>query len=66
MSVPERIDFLQLLWNAVSADSDEVPDPAWHKWVLDQRTKIAGGSNALARSWPPVRREIERELRRRR
>ena len=66
MSVPERIDFLQLLWDAVSADAAAVPVPDWHKEVLDARMKAAGDSKVRAKRWPTVRREIERTLRRRR
>ena len=37
MSVAEKMQTLELLWEALSADAREVPSPQWHGDVLRNR-----------------------------
>ena len=63
LSPSERIDYVQHLWDEITADAETVPVPAWHKRVLDQRIARRHAHSRGAKSWPIVRREIERTLR---
>jgi hypothetical protein len=37
MSMAERLQALEQLWDAVCRDDAEVPSPAWHASVLEER-----------------------------
>lgn len=37
MSVTERLQALDQLWDSLTRDSDEIPSPDWHKDVLADR-----------------------------
>ena len=64
MSVSEKIEYVQFLWQSIAADADSVPVPEWHKKVLAERMKEP--SSRRAQPWTRVRRQIETALRRRR
>jgi putative addiction module component (TIGR02574 family) len=37
MSIEERLELMELLWN--SLDATNVPVPDWHRKILDERAK---------------------------
>jgi len=44
MSVGERLQTIELLWNSISRSSESPESPSWHKDVLDaRRAKIEAG-----------------------
>jgi putative addiction module component (TIGR02574 family) len=64
LTVSQKIDYVQFLWDSIAADADAVPVPAWHKRVLDHRMKSRRAGRP--QSWGQVRRQIESTVRRRR
>ena len=39
LSVDEKIDYLQSLWDRVAATPEAIPVPGWHRDILDERLK---------------------------
>ena len=37
LSVDEKIDYLQSLWDRIAATPEEIPVPEWHREILQQR-----------------------------
>ena len=37
MSVAERLQAMDQLWDSLTRDSDEIPSPEWHQQVLADR-----------------------------
>lgn len=63
LSVDEKIDYLQSLWDRIAADPDHVPEPGWHQAVLDERIKAHRDAPDGAASWDEVRERVRRRLR---
>jgi Putative addiction module component len=42
LSVDERIDYLQSLWNRIAASPETIPVPDWHREVIDERLRDQG------------------------
>lgn len=39
LSVDEKIDYLQSLWDRIAATPETIPVPDWHREILDERLK---------------------------
>ncbi len=39
MSISERIQAMEILWNSLMSSSNEIDSPKWHYDVLNQRIK---------------------------
>ncbi len=65
LSVDERIDFIQSLWDRIAATPEQVPVPEWHRRIIRERLEAYRENPMAGRSWTEVRSEIERKLRER-
>ncbi len=63
LSVDERIDFVQSLWDRIAATPEQVPVPEWHRQVIRERLEAYQANLATGRPWMDVRADIERKLR---
>ena len=55
LTVEEQIDYVQLLWERITATPDQVPVPDWHREVLDERLKDLEVNPEAGESWDVVR-----------
>ena len=39
MTLAERLEAIELLWNSLASSPEQVPSPAWHERVLEERLK---------------------------
>ncbi|MFE8032649.1 addiction module protein [Thiohalocapsa marina] len=39
MSVEEKLQTIELLWDSLAGNEDSVPSPDWHREVLEERTR---------------------------
>ena len=62
LSVDEKIDFVQTLWDLIAADPRQVPVPDWHRDVLRDRLKAHQSDPDAGESWPKVRERIEQNI----
>lgn len=63
LSADEKLDYVQELWEHVSAHPDEVPVPDWHREVVAQRLAAYRRGETTSRSWSDIRDELLTRLR---
>jgi hypothetical protein len=54
LSVDEKIDDLQSLWDRIAATPDTVPVPVWHTVIIDERLKDLEANPSVGDSWEVV------------
>ncbi len=57
LSKAEQIDYVQKLWDLISATPDEVPVPAWHLQIVQER--IASKDAAQRNPWNDVKQRLQ-------
>jgi putative addiction module component (TIGR02574 family) len=62
LSVEEKIDYVQSLWERIAARPDQVPVPGWHSQILKERLKAYRDDLNRGRPWAEVREDLERKL----
>ena len=63
LSVDERLDYIQSLWDRIAAKPEEIQVPDWHRKVLDERLAEYQTHPVEGRSWEEVRDELARKFR---
>ncbi len=63
LSVPERIQLVEDLWDSIAASAEEVPLTAAQREELDRRLDEFERDPDSGRPWPEVRSEIEERVR---
>lgn len=62
LSVDEQIDYVQALWDRVTADPDKVPLPAWHEGIIRRRIAELESDPSSSVPWTDARDEIAGRL----
>ncbi len=62
MSVEDKIDYVQELWDRIAANESAVSVPEWHREVLEERLADVRANPDEGRSWE----EVEADLLKRR
>jgi putative addiction module component (TIGR02574 family) len=62
LSVEEKIDYLQSLWERIAASPDTIPVPNWHREVLDERLKDLEANPDAGESWEVVQDRLQKKL----
>jgi putative addiction module component (TIGR02574 family) len=62
LSVDEQIDYLQSLWDRVTAAVDKVPVPAWHTEIIRRRVAELDAAPESSVPWDEARDEVARRL----
>ena len=65
LSVDQKIDYVQSLWERIAADPSKVPVHDWHRDVVAERLDAYRERPEEGSSWDQVRENIERKLRNR-
>lgn len=63
LSIPERIQLVEDLWDSIAASAEEVPLTAAQREELDRRLDEFERNPNSGRSWSEVRSEIEERIR---
>jgi putative addiction module component (TIGR02574 family) len=63
LSVEERIDFVQSLWDRIAATPEQVPVPDWHRRIIREQLESYRADPTAGRPWADVRTEIAGKLR---
>lgn len=58
LSVDERIDFVQSLWERIAAAAEQIPVPDWHRRIIQERLESYRADPTAGRPWVDVRTEI--------
>lgn len=62
LSVEEKLDYVQSLWDHIATHPEELPVPEWHQRVLQERLDSHRTHPEAARPWEEVRNEITEKL----
>jgi len=63
LSIDERLEYVQSLWDRIAAKPEDIQVPDWHREVLDERLAQYQGNLQEGRPWEEVREELGRKLR---
>lgn len=63
VSKEQRIAFVQELWDRIAADPEQVPLPAEHERIIEERLKAYRADPEPGRPWSEVRSELLAKLR---
>ena len=63
MSVEDRIDYVQALWDRIAANEAQVPVPEWHREVLGERLADYRANPNDGRPWEDVEVDLLKQRR---
>ena len=58
LSMEERLDYVQSLWDHISSDASQVEVPDWHRSILAERLAAHRANPEEARPWDEVRKDL--------
>jgi putative addiction module component (TIGR02574 family) len=58
----EKVQYVQDLWDYVTADASKVPVPDWHRRILDERLAEYHAAPDEGKGWPEVRDQLLQDL----
>jgi putative addiction module component (TIGR02574 family) len=62
LSVDEKIDYLQSLWDRIAATPETVPVPDWHREIIDERLKDLATDPNAGDSWDTVQERLRKKF----
>ena len=65
LTVEEKLDYVESLWDRIAARPEAVAGPDWHLEVIEQRTNGGQAGSHVGRSWDDFREELRARLRQR-
>lgn len=65
LSMEERLDYVQSLWDHISAEPSQVPMPDWHRTIVEERLAAHRADPGAARPWEDVQDDLLQKIRNR-
>ena len=62
LSIDDKIDYVQSLWDRIAARPEDVPVPDWHREIITERLAAHPANEKQDKDWEEVEREITAEL----
>jgi putative addiction module component (TIGR02574 family) len=62
LSIDDKIDYVQSLWDCIAARPEDVPVPHWHREIIKERLAATRAGQDQSKDWEEVEREIATEL----
>ena len=62
LSVDEKIDYLESLWDRVAASPETIPVPDWHRETIGERLKDLEANPDAGDSWEAVQKRLREKL----
>jgi len=63
MTLADKLQAMELLWADISRQPAELPSPAWHRDVLDERRRLVAEGKLKFLDWDTAMTELREELR---
>jgi hypothetical protein len=63
MTTAEKLDVMEALWADLSSDETNVPSPAWHEDVLEERRARRDAGQEIPIDWEAAKQELRNRLR---
>lgn len=65
LSVEEKVDYVQSLWDRIVVHPDDVPVPDWHRRIVNERLAAHRADPGAVVPWEDVRTELLDKLKHR-
>lgn len=62
MTVAEKLDALDLIWNDLRRNAEKLPVPEWHKQILENRRKAFERGEIGYTDWETAKEEIRKRV----
>ena len=62
MTVEEKLQVMEMLWENLCQDEANIPSPAWHEEVLREREAALSRGEDEVEDWEEAKRRIRNEL----
>jgi hypothetical protein len=62
LSLEEKLEIMEALWQDLRRNTDQVPVPQWHKDVLDKREQMIETSEANFDDWDSAKKRITERI----
>jgi len=62
LSVTEKIQVMESLWDSLCTHADNINSPAWHSEVLQQREEMLENGTDTFIDWNDVKKDIRNQL----
>ena len=62
MSVAEKIQAMESLWDDLCRKADAVSSPAWHEGVLTERDLMRQSGEEISEDWDLAKKNIENKI----
>lgn len=62
LSVDEKIDYLQSLWDRLAAGPETIPVLDWHREILNERLKDLEADPGAGASWEDVQERLRQKI----
>jgi hypothetical protein len=63
MTLADKLEAMELLWADISKHPANLPSPAWHKDVLDERRRRVAAGELKFLDWETAVANVRREMR---
>ncbi len=63
MTTAEKLQAMEILWEDLARNAEDIPMPAWHEDVLAERERLIKEGKAKFLSWDEFRQSIQEETR---
>ena len=58
MSISEKIQVMELVWESLRQRPDDLPSPEWHRQVLEERTRRLTSGEATVSTWDEAQKRL--------
>ena len=62
LSLAQKLDLMESLWESLIATEDAVKSPAWHKTVLSEREAALSAGKATVSDWKEAKERIKKKV----
>lgn len=63
MTVEEKLQLMEILWDDLSRNADQLQPPAWHAETLAEREAAIARGEERFEDWEAAKRRIEKDIR---
>ncbi|MEO7319969.1 MAG: addiction module protein [Chthoniobacteraceae bacterium] len=62
MTLPDKLQLLEVLWNDLSRKPEKLPSPDWHKDVLEERRQRVQSGEETFSDWETAKQDIRKRI----
>ena len=62
LSIDDKIDYVESLWDRIAAHPENIPIPDWHREIINERLAAHRTRDDEGKEWEEIEREITAQL----